>query len=147
MKIFNSYGSRERLFEMMSRVNNLNENDMSKDERNIIVDDFMKFVDSELNLDGDYPEVVLVDDIETAKEMKSYGRYMPHKNELLVVTANRALADSLRTIAHELVHHKQGIEGKLNQDSGETGSPEENEANAVAGIIMRKFGKSHPEIY
>lgn len=147
MRVFGQYGSKERLFEMMNKVNKLNESDMSKDKRDEIVDDFMKFVDGELNLNGDYPEVILVDDVEEAKKMKSYGRYIPDKNELLVVTANRALADSLRTIAHELVHHKQGIEGKLNTNSGETGSPEENEANAVAGIIMRKFGKENPIIY
>jgi Zn-dependent peptidase ImmA (M78 family) len=147
MRVFDKYGSKERLFEMMNRVNNLNEDSMSIDKRDDIVDKFIKFVDSELELNGEYPEIKLVDDVETAKEMKSYGRYMPDKNELLVVTANRALADSLRTIAHELVHHKQGIDGKLNNNSGATGSPEENEANAVAGVIMRKFGKENPEIY
>jgi hypothetical protein len=30
---------------------------------------------------------------------------------------------------------------------GEDGSPIENEANAVAGVIIRKWGKQHPEIY
>lgn len=147
MRINEVYGSKERLFDMMNKVNNLHENVMPVDERNKIVDDFVKFCDAELELDGDYPEITLVDDIETAKAMKSYGRYMPDDNTLLVVTANRALADSLRTIAHELVHHKQNKEGKLKPDSGETGSPDENEANSIAGIIMRNFGKNNPIIY
>jgi hypothetical protein len=33
------------------------------------------------------------------------------------------------------------------QADGEDGSPIENEANAVAGIIIRKYGKLHPELY
>ena len=32
-------------------------------------------------------------------------------------------------------------------EDGNDGSDIENEANAVAGIIMRKYGKLHPEIY
>ena len=65
--------------------------------------------------------------------------------------ANRNLADALRTIAHELTHFKQSLDKRITDNpedkSGETGSEIENEANARAGIIMREFGKSHPEIY
>jgi hypothetical protein len=55
------------------------------------------------------------------------------------------MADILRTLAHELVHHHQ----KLNGDEldGEDGSDTENEANARAGVIMRKFGRENPEIF
>ena len=65
--------------------------------------------------------------------------------------ANRNLADALRTLAHELVHYKQKQEGRLelnNADkSGADGSSIENEANAVAGVILRKYGKLNPDIY
>ena len=57
------------------------------------------------------------------------------------------MADVLRTLAHELVHHKQNELGKLNNDSGKTGSDVENEANVKAGILMRDFGKEREEIY
>jgi hypothetical protein len=53
--------------------------------------------------------------------------------------------DVCRTLAHELVHYKQKLNDKLNAESGTTGSPEENEANSVAGIIMRKFSKEFPQ--
>jgi hypothetical protein len=54
-----------------------------------------------------------------------------------------------RSIAHELVHHKQMLEGRLKNTAldGQDGSPIENEANSTAGIIIRKYGKLHPEIY
>ena len=38
-------------------------------------------------------------------------------------------------------------EGKLNNNSGETGSDEENEANSLAGVIMREYGRNNPKIY
>ena len=57
------------------------------------------------------------------------------------------MADVLRTLAHELVHHRQNELGKLNNDSGKTGSDVENEANVKAGILMRDFGKDREEIY
>ena len=30
-------------------------------------------------------------------------------------------------------------------DSGKTGSPEENQAHEIAGVIMRNFNKKYPE--
>jgi hypothetical protein len=44
-----------------------------------------------------------------------------------------------------LVHHKQREQGK-NAD-GRDGSSMENEANALAGSLMRQFRYKHPEIY
>jgi Zn-dependent peptidase ImmA (M78 family) len=57
------------------------------------------------------------------------------------------MADILRTLAHELVHHKQNLDGRINYESGETGSDIENEANAKAGVLLRDFGKKNNEIY
>lgn len=66
-----------------------------------------------------------------------------------IYAKDRAIIDVCRSIAHELVHHKQNIEKRLLNavKDGEDGSPIENEANAVAGVIIRKYGKLHPELY
>ena len=53
--------------------------------------------------------------------------------------------DIIRTLAHELVHYKQDLEQQLGHHSGKTGSPAENQAHALAGIMMRFFNKKHPE--
>ena len=53
--------------------------------------------------------------------------------------------DVLRTLAHELVHWKQCQMGE--ELDGADGSDAENQANAVAGIIMRRFGKSYPHLF
>ena len=66
-----------------------------------------------------------------------------------IYAKDRAIIDVMRSIAHELVHHKQKLDGRLVNalKDGEDGSDIENEANAVAGVIIRKWGKLHPEIY
>ena len=64
---------------------------------------------------------------------------------ITLAVSGRHPVDICRTLAHELVHYKQKLDNKLNADSGETGSNEENEANSVAGIILRKFNKEFPQ--
>jgi len=80
-------------------------------------------------------------------EQPSFGRFVQDENRIYLAVEDRHPVDILRTLAHELVHYKQGVEHELNPDSGDTGSPQENEAHEVAGIIMRHFNKQHPEFF
>lgn len=123
------------------RMLNEEENDKEK-----IIYHFIDFAQMELGLKS-LPQISLIDDSSVAKEMRSLGGYNPSSNKLIVITNNRLTADILRTIAHELVHRKQDEDHILHPDSGETGSPEENEANALAGVLLRKYGAQHEEIY
>ena len=77
----------------------------------------------------------------------SAGGYYPAEKLIKVQTENRALPDYLRSLAHEMVHHRQNELKLLGEDSGKTGSKQENQANTIAGILMREFSKKHPEIY
>lgn len=77
----------------------------------------------------------------------SFGGYAPHSKVLMVYTKNRHPMDIFRTVAHELVHHKQNEDGRLGKNvakEGSTGSKIENEANSEAGKVMRYFGKDNP---
>lgn len=80
------------------------------------------------------------------KEMTT-GCFNPNNREIKILSKSRALVDILRSLAHELVHAKQHEEGRLDSLSGEDGSPIENEANSVAGILMRKFQRENRDIY
>jgi hypothetical protein len=91
------------------------------------------------------PRVHLHNDAEWSEREKSFGMFIPNTWELHVNTANRHLFDILRTTAHELAHCRQHELGDPGPDAGETGSDIENEAHAVAGIIMRDFADSHPD--
>lgn len=81
----------------------------------------------------------------TDTDQPTFGRYNHDEQTLEVALANRHPNDILRTIAHELQHYKQGTEHRLGPGAGDTGSPIENEAHAMAGIVMRNFNKQYPE--
>lgn len=111
-----------------------------------ILSDFIDFAVNALELQN-VPEIEFTDDEELAKSMHSLGSYNPSTGKLLVVKGSRMAADILRTLAHELVHRKQDELEKLKPEDGKTGSHVENEANAAAGILLRKFGEYRPEIF
>jgi hypothetical protein len=119
---------------------------VENDDKEQAIHKFIDFARLELGLKV-LPHIELIDDSNMAKDMRSLGGYNPSSNRLLVITNNRLTADILRTLAHELVHRKQDEDNQLNAHSGTTGSPEENEANAMAGILLRKYGERHAEIY
>ena len=80
----------------------------------------------------------------------SFGGYNPQNQSIAVVSKNRHPMDIFRTVAHELVHHKQKEDGRIGKDisnEGATGSPFENEANSEAGKIMRWFAQKNPEAF
>jgi len=97
--------------------------------------DFVQFCKKHLDL-NDRVKIQFIDehdpDITT-------GCYIPDKRQIKVLVKDRGLIDVLRSIAHEMVHQYQHVTGALNDKSGETGSEHENEAHAVAGIIMRLY--------
>lgn len=75
----------------------------------------------------------------------SFGRFDTEENIIFLGLANRHPIDIIRTLAHELVHYKQGVEDRLDVGSGDTGSPIENEANELAGVMLREFNKANPK--
>lgn len=127
--------SDEKIGEDTSKENNYSE----------VVQMFEKFLPLAMQyIDIDQlPKMHFAPELSTGNQ-PSFGMYIPDDGLLAVALANRHPVDILRTVAHELVHYKQHMNGELNPNSGETGSPHENEANSVAGIIMRAFNKKYP---
>jgi hypothetical protein len=110
------------------------------------INQFKSYAAMELGL-MDVPEVNVIDSKEEALNNTSFGGYMPSTKTINLNVAGRHVADVLRTLAHELVHHKQNEDGRLTVNAGETGSEFENEANSRAGILMRVYGRKNPAIY
>lgn len=73
----------------------------------------------------------------------SFGNYNLSTKVITVATDGRHIADILRTLAHELVHEYQHLDGPPLQSLFEL----EYEANAIAGMIMREYNKMYPELY
>lgn len=147
MNVLHRYGTKERLFEMMAKVNRLNEELLPQERKDEIIQNFVKYCYDHLGMEGEPDGIEISYDPVEAAEMRSFGKHTPADGVIRVVATNRNLADVLRTLAHEIVHRKQHSDGKLYQGAGEDGSEVENEANAQAAIIMRKFGRDNPIIF
>jgi hypothetical protein len=100
---------------------------------------FMEIVKKHLEIDN-MPKVNFLDNISN-----TFGVFKPGDQSIDIVIINRHPVDSLRTLAHELVHWKQLLKNEIGPDSGMTGSPQENEANSLAGVIMREFNHAYPD--
>jgi cytidyltransferase-like protein len=111
------------------------------------IGEFIKYSIKNLGLQNLPSSLTLSYDNDQAKERRSFGYFDPNSKKIWVYVKNRNMADILRTLAHELVHRKQEEDGRLNINSGETGSPIEDEANALAGVLLRNFGKINNGIY
>lgn len=116
------------------------------EHKDIFLEMFRKFLPLAMKYIGlkGLPRMVFLHNIDD-DDQPTFGRYVNDEQTLYVTLANRHPNDILRTIAHELTHYKQDTEHELHADSGKTGSPEENQANAMAGIVMRHFNKNYPE--
>ena len=108
------------------------------------INKFTNFCKKYLQLNT-HPEIQLVNNSEFAEKNKTLGYYDLKNNVIKVCTKGRLLADIMRTIAHEMVHHKQRELG--HKMDGSTGSKVENSANIIAAMLMRKFGEGHSKIF
>ena len=108
---------------------------------------FLKFIMKRLDLDQLPP-------IEFAQRLDSritthptFGYFDPETDTIRVSVGGRHIMDIFRTLAHELVHHRQRLDIQVHAGSGETGSEQENQANALAGVLMRDFADLEPESF
>jgi len=106
-----------------------------------MVDDLIAVCQEDLGI-GSLPDIRLVSD-QPSIDDTSFGMF--DGQSICVITQNRHPMDIMRTLAHELVHWKQRCAGE--ELDGADGSTTENDANAIAGSIMRKFGRLHPEYF
>ena len=109
-----------------------------------IITDGINLCQKELSLDEIPPSQIIDNESSISHSGKnSFGMF--DGNTIWVVSKNRHPIDIVRTLAHELTHWKQKLEGAVMD--GSDGSDVENEANAVAGVIMRKFSERYPDYF
>jgi hypothetical protein len=120
---------------------------MTKEKEDVLnVSDFVNFAKKILEIEDD---ITIELAFEKTSDLRTTAYYNNGDRRIKVYVKDRAKIDIMRSIAHELVHHKQNIDGRLDgvKDPGADGSEFENEANALAGLIIRKWGRIKPEIY
>jgi len=104
---------------------------------------FLKFINDELNLNQPF-KVKLAQNRD--EDLRTYAYYNKVNGDIKVYCKQRGLADVLRSIAHELIHHQQNQNGKLQGPTQDVGGEIEDEANSVAGQLVKKFGYENPEL-
>ena len=126
---------------------NLLKENISESKQNSI-NHFVEYATKRLKL-KENPKVTLLTGREYSDAKTSLGGYNPMTKEIFVVVDGRLTADICRTIAHEMVHRKQDELGLVRNEvkDGADGSPIENQAHAIAGILMREYGRVNKQIY
>ena len=113
--------------------------DLDKETLALLVK-FLKYAISELKLQDVEIKIRLLS--KSPNEPITTGCYSPQNKTISTICDGRNLIDYCRTIAHEMVHMKQDVENRINGNEQEIGGEIENEANMVAGIVMKKFIKN-----
>ena len=115
------------------------------DEKREILDKFVIFVKKQLELKT-VPTVKIQNHRDGLKTTANYD-YTKENKIIKVCAKNRALVDVCRSIAHEMVHHKQFEQGRLKVQPPDIGGEIEDEANAKAGQFIKMYAKEDPNIY
>jgi hypothetical protein len=107
--------------------------------------EFAKFVKKELGLEKT-PTISIQNGREGLKTTANYD--YTKENKIIKINAkNRALVDIMRSLAHEMVHHKQYEQGRLKVKPPDIGGEIEDEANAKAGQFIKLYAKIDSTIY
>jgi hypothetical protein len=115
------------------------------DEKKEILDKFVLFVKEQLKLKT-VPTIKIQNHRDGLKTTANYD-YTKENKIIKVCAKNRALVDVCRSIAHEMVHHKQFEQGRLKVQPPDIGGEIEDEANAKAGQFIKMYSKEDPNIY
>ena len=107
---------------------------------------FLKFCRDELDITNDIRVFLLT---RKNKLNITTGGYNPSDKCIYAIYEGRQIADVVRTIAHELVHQKQDLQGKITGDIPDIGGEIEDTANAIAGRLVKMYVKKYDarEIY
>ena len=115
------------------------------DDKKQKLTEFVKFVKKELDLKS-VPTISIQNGRGELKTTANYD-YTKENKVIKVNGKNRALVDIMRSVAHELVHHKQYEQGRLKVKPPDIGGEIEDEANSKAGQYIKMFSKEDNSIY
>lgn len=118
---------------------------MLNDKQQKLLIEFVKFVKDELKLKK-VPEIRVESNRDHIKTTANYNYTLPEKI-IRIYGKGRALVDIMRSVAHELVHHKQWEDGRLEVKPPDIGGEIEDEANAKAGQFIKLFAQKKNSIY
>jgi hypothetical protein len=113
---------------------------MDQEKREMIFD-FVKFCGQELGMSENKYEVYIMS--KRGEPIVTTAAYDPQNKKCYVYGKNRALVDICRSVAHEMTHMMQDFNGDLVGLIKDVGGFHEDQANAKAGEIIKKFAYSN----
>ena len=113
---------------------------VKSDQKTRLMGEFCNFCADFLPIEGDFT-------IQIVSEREPYGisttaAYHIGENKCIIYAKNRAFVDVLRSIAHEMTHMMQDELGLIKGKIRDAGGFHEDQANARAGEIIKRFAKS-----
>jgi len=114
----------------------------ANDKKNL-ASDFVLFCAESLPIEGEF-EVYLVTN-RKAHGITTTAVYECGNNVCRIYAKNRAFADVLRSIAHEMTHMMQDEMGLITGKIRDAGGFHEDQANARAGELIKLFAKSRKD--
>jgi len=94
-------------------------------------------------LNGEFPLKKDITIVFTAKSEGKMTTGSDNKGTLKVLMKGRMFIDVLRTLAHEWVHEHQ-FQHNRKKGNQDIGGPDENEANAESGKLLKLYTKQNP---
>jgi len=120
-----------------------NSNKLFDSHQNEVVKEFIKFIRKQLPIQKD----ITITFLDKRQQPMTTGVRMPN-SEIFVLTTKRLLIDVLRTLAHEWIHEFQHQKMGLKDDQlvQDIGGKVENMANALGGVMVKKFERDFPKL-
>lgn len=100
---------------------------------------FINFCNDKLQTSCDF-EVFIIED-RLKHNITTTAYYDPNNKIIKIYGKNRAFVDILRSIAHEMTHMRQDVNGEINGPVQDIGGYHENQANAMSGALIKMFAK------
>lgn len=104
---------------------------------------YIAWVAKKLHISGGTPHIIFQKEKEAADQHRT-GYYNPETGKLWVYTGNRNTIDIMRTVAHELAHHKQREDG--NTYATKDLADIESQADMAAGMLVKLYVRKYTEI-
>jgi hypothetical protein len=106
-----------------------------------LIADFIDRCNNELSIDEECDYSIYFVDDRNKHGIKTTAFYDPRDNTIKIYAKGRMIIDCLRSLAHEMTHMMQQEKGLITGPVKDEGGFHEDQANAKAGLIVKRFIK------
>lgn len=121
---------------------------MIDEKLKLLADDLYNFIKKKRKIVRDPQIVYKFDDGNAKKILGKTGHYDPESEEIVVYCSNRHPKDILRSLAHEVIHHIQNIEGRMESDEMDSAADENYilDSDFLRDLELEAFGDGNLDI-